>query len=74
MHQSTGRITIALAEHRQSAIVFLTVSELCERWRIDRRTLDKIDLPWFCPRPRVRLIDLAFVQHYEQTNGWQRSS
>ncbi len=49
-----------------SAPVFFTPEELCDRWRINRETLDKFELPWFRPTPRVRRIAVAFVLQYEQ--------
>lgn len=48
------------------ARVFLTPAELCERWRIDARTLDKLSLPWFVVRSRVRRIALDIVLDYER--------
>jgi hypothetical protein len=44
----------------------LTPAEVCLRWRIDLRTLDKIDLPWIRLTERVRRIPLSVVMTYEQ--------
>ncbi len=63
-------IDAVVMERRQATVIFLTPAELCDRWRIHTDTLAKIDLPWFRPRPRCRLIDLAFVERYERANGW----
>lgn len=57
-------------ERRENQAVFLTPSELCQRWKIHSDTLAKVDLPWFRPRPRCRLIALAFIETYERTHGW----
>ena len=46
--------------------LFLTPSEVCERWRIDIRTLDKLDLGWFWVSPRVRRIRREDVISYEK--------
>lgn len=44
----------------------LTPADLCLRWRIDARTLDKLDLPWVRLSERVRRISLAVVLTIEQ--------
>jgi hypothetical protein len=49
---------------------FLTPTELCARWSIDRRTLDKLfgsRLPVLKVTARVWRIDLADVEAYEQS-------
>jgi alkylated DNA nucleotide flippase Atl1 len=46
--------------------IMLTPSEVCERWRIDLRTLDKLDLPWVRVSDRVRRIALTVVLEVEQ--------
>ncbi len=48
--------------------VFLTPSEVCARWRIDARTLDKLALPWVRLTPRTRRIALAVIVAYEAAN------
>ncbi len=48
--------------------VYLTPAELCERWRVDARTLDKLSLPWFIVSGRVRRISLEIVLEYERRN------
>jgi hypothetical protein len=51
---------------RANGPIFLTPSDLCERWQLSLRTLDKFDLPWTWLRPRVRRIKLSDVLAYEQ--------
>lgn len=55
-------------------VVYLAPSELCQRWRIDARTLDKLDLAWLWITPRVRRISMQAVVQFEQKNGWDRPS
>lgn len=48
---------------------FLTIAEVCQRWRIDRRTLDKLTgprLPVIQITTRVFRIPLTAVQQYER--------
>lgn len=48
---------------------FLTPAELCARWGIDRRTLDKLfgaRLPVLRVTARIWRIRLADVEHYER--------
>lgn len=47
---------------------FLTPGELCERWKVDWRTMRKFPIPWIELSPSVRRIDLAFIVKYEQAN------
>ena len=47
---------------------FLTPGDLCERWNVDWRTLQKFPIPWVQLSPSVKRIDLTFVVTYEQTN------
>ena len=53
--------------------VYFTPSELCERWKIDPRTLDKFSLPWVWLSLRIRRVSEADVLKYEQDNGLKRS-
>ena len=49
---------------------FLTPTELCSRWGIDRRTLDKLlgpRLPVLKVTARVWRIQVADVEAYEQS-------
>ena len=55
-------------------VFYLTPSEVCQRWRIDARTLDKIDLPWIQITPRVRRVSFAVVQRVEVSRGYRRPS
>jgi hypothetical protein len=45
---------------------YLSPGEVCERWSVDYRTLQKFELPWVELRPHVRRIDLRTVEAYEQ--------
>lgn len=45
---------------------FLTPREVCARWRINIKTLDKLALPWFYVSPQVRRIEVAVVVRFEQ--------
>lgn len=47
---------------------YLTLSELCDRWQIDRRTLYKLlpSLPVVIISARVRRVPLAAVLKYEK--------
>jgi hypothetical protein len=49
-------------------MAFLSPGDLCERWNVDWRTLNKFDLPWVQLSPKVRRIDLAIIIEYEQRN------
>jgi len=51
---------------RANGPIFLTPSQLCERWQVSLRTLDKFDLPWVWLSPRSRRIRLDAVLTYEQ--------
>ena len=53
---------------------FLTPGELCDRWRIDYKTLAKFTLPWVVLSDRVRRIELAIVIEFETRNRLQASS
>lgn len=55
-------------EFRGSSETFLSPGELCKRWNVDWKTLQKFPLPWVQLSPTVRRIDLSFVLDYEQTN------
>lgn len=48
--------------------VFLSPGDLCERWSVDYKTLQKFPIPWVQLSPTVRRIDLTFVVTYEQQN------
>ncbi len=47
---------------------FLSPGDLCERWNVDWKTLQKFSLPWVQLSPTVRRIEFTFVLNYEQTN------
>lgn len=49
-------------------LVFLSPGDVCERWRVDWKTLQKFPIPWVQLSPTVRRIDLAFVIQYEEAN------
>ena len=49
--------------------VFFTPSELCERWKIDPRTLDKLDLPWRWLTPKVRRVSAEVVFSFEKSQN-----
>lgn len=53
---------------------FLSPGDLCERWRVDWKTLQKFPIPWVQLSPTVRRIDLTFVLTYEQANRFNASS
>jgi len=44
---------------------FLTPGDLCARWRIDLKTLNKFSLPWIVLAPRLRRIELAVIEEFE---------
>lgn len=46
--------------------IFLSPGDLCERWNVDMRTLDKLPIPWVRLSSRVRRINMAFIVEYEQ--------
>lgn len=52
-----------------SAEQFFTPSELCERWKIDARTLDKFDLPWVWLTPRIRRVRVDVIFQLETSQG-----
>lgn len=56
----------------EPVIYYLTPSEVCQRWRIDARTLDKIDLPWVWITPRLRRVSVSIVRRVEQDKGYRR--
>ena len=45
---------------------FLSPGDLCERWNVDWKTLNKFPIPWVQLSPTVRRIDLTFVVQYEE--------
>lgn len=45
---------------------FLTPREVCQRWRIDFKTLEKLRLAWVILSPRCRRIELKVIERYEQ--------
>lgn len=47
--------------------VFFTPTELCKRWKVDPRTLDKFDLPWVRLLPRVRRVPAETVFLFEKS-------
>lgn len=49
--------------------VFFTPAELCERWKIDPRTLDKLELPWCWLTPKVRRIAAEVVFSFEKSQN-----
>ncbi len=53
---------------------FLSPGDLCDRWRIDWKTLQKFPIPWVRLSPTVRRIDLTFVLTYEETNRLHTSN
>lgn len=54
--------------------IYMTPTEVCERWRIDARTLAKVDLPWVWLTPRVRRVSVLVVRRIEQDKGYRRTS
>lgn len=52
----------------------VTPEELCERWSISLRTLDKFELPWVWLSSRVRRIRLRDVRAFEQRHHLNRQS
>lgn len=46
---------------------FFAPSELCDRWKIDPRTLDKLELPWCWLTPRVRRVPAEIVFSFEKS-------
>ena len=48
---------------------FLTPAQLCSRWQVDIRTLNKFNLPWVRLSPQVRRVALHAVEHIEQAMG-----
>ena len=51
--------------------VFFTPAELCARWKIDLKTLDKLDLPWCQLRPRIRRVRAQVVFSFEQAQRFE---
>lgn len=50
-----------------AGITYCTPGELCDRWKIDYRTLRKLPLVWLTLEPaNVRRIPLTDVEAYEQ--------
>jgi hypothetical protein len=49
--------------------IFFTPTELCERWKIDPRTLDKLELPWCWITPRVRRVSASIVFSFEKSQN-----
>jgi hypothetical protein len=45
---------------------YFTPAELCERWKVDPRTLDKFPLPWVRLGPRTRRVETKIVLTFEQ--------
>jgi hypothetical protein len=45
---------------------YFTPAELCERWKVDPRTLDKLSLPWVRITKRVRRVEAKIVLTFEQ--------
>jgi hypothetical protein len=56
------------------AVYYLTPAEVCQRWRIDARTLAKVDLPWVYITPRLRRISVSVVRRIETEKGYRRGS
>ena len=52
----------------QASEVFLSPGDLCVRWNVDWKTLQKFPIPWVHLSRTVRRIDLTFVLTYEQAN------
>lgn len=50
---------------RRATDEFLTPGDLCDRWKIDPRTLDKLELPWIWITPKVRRVSAHFVYSFE---------
>jgi len=48
--------------------VFLAPGDLCERWNVDWKTLNKFPIPWVQLSPTIRRVELTFVLHYERVN------
>ena len=48
---------------------FLSPGELCDRWNIDERTLNKFDLPWVWFTPRIRRLSVTVVARIEDEKG-----
>lgn len=59
---------------RRSTDEFLTPGDLCRRWCVDPKTLNKFPIPWVHLSPTVRRIDRAFVVTYEESNRLTHSS
>jgi hypothetical protein len=55
-------------------VFYMTPAEVCQRWRIDARTLEKVDLPWVWLTPRVRRVSYSVVQRIEVDKGYRRLS
>lgn len=53
---------------------FFTPGELCDRWKVDPRTLGKLELPWVAITPRVRRVPATVVITYEQAQRLSSSS
>jgi len=53
------------SEHQD---ICLSPGDLCERWRVDWKTLNKFPIPWVQLSPSVRRIQLSFVMQYEERN------
>lgn len=53
---------------------FLTPGEVCERWSVDYRTLQKFDLDWVELRPHVRRVDIRAVEAYEKRQHFKKDS
>ena len=54
-----------MSSMQTTTVTMLTPMEVCSRWRIDLRTLDKLELPWVRLSERVRRIPLDVVIEVE---------
>ena len=62
----------------QERPAFYTPADLCTRWQIDRRTLDKIceefGIEWGWLTPRVRRVSAELVVKIERAKGLVRTT
>jgi hypothetical protein len=55
-----------MSDNSSTGKKYLTPGEVCERWSVDYRTLQKFNLEWVELGPHVRRVDLRTVEAYEQ--------
>lgn len=51
-----------------------TPGDLCERWQIDWKTLNKLPIEWIQLSPTVRRVRLSFVVQYEEQHKLRPST